>query len=240
LDLTREILSRASLIFCSSELQISAFKEINQKVVFLPDSFPVEEYQLCKIHGTTKTVTISWVGQASTAYQLAVVSDVLRELQQRYGVKILVVSGTDMGRRVRGSRTVQGLISRLGICAEVRPWRRERIAGDLVEADIGIAPIDTSRAFNLEKGAHRVQLYHIAGLPVVASSIASYRWWVRNGVDGFLCNGTSEWLQRLEELVSNWTLRAAMGTAGAARAWDRLAVETVAAECLRWLEDVGS
>jgi glycosyltransferase involved in cell wall biosynthesis len=92
-------------------------------------------------------------------------------------------------------------------------WRAETEARELATAHIGIAPMrddDWSRG----KCALKVLQYMAAGLPVLSSNAGANRDVVVEGETGFLVSSPAGWVEQLERLASNATLRQQMGDAG--------------------------
>lgn len=94
-------------------------------------------------------------------------------------------------------------------------WEAERVSQDLLQADIGIIPIETDPAKGAAsswqvKSENRLTLMMALGLPVVATPIPSYEPVIEQGKNGFLARDKAEWLRCLKALRDP-ALRQSMG-----------------------------
>lgn len=120
--------------------------------------------------------------------------------------------------------------------------RIQRIAWDpvgvyeqLLQADIGIIPIDTDTSASLAsavptwkvKSENRLTMKMAVGLPVVATPIPAYEPIVESGVNAFFARTRGEWLARLEALRDP-ALRAAVGARARASVLQPYSKETQA------------
>ncbi len=86
-------------------------------------------------------------------------------------------------------------------------WSPQRVEQALLEADIGILPIDTTPGPTPDsvpawkvKSANRLTLLMSAGLPVVTSLVPSYAEVLQHGRNGLLAKDRAEWLSALEQM----------------------------------------
>lgn len=96
-----------------------------------------------------------------------------------------------------------------------KAWDSEGVYDAMLQADIGIIPIDKSSGQGEAEGwqvksENRLTLKMAVGLPVVASPIPSYGPVVDQGKNAFLANDRAEWLSRLTALRDP-NFRRAMG-----------------------------
>lgn len=87
-------------------------------------------------------------------------------------------------------------------------WSPQRVEQVLLDADIGILPIDTTAtapqgmpppAWQV-KSANRLTLLMSAGLPVISSLVPSYGEVLRDGINGCLAHDRASWLSGLQQL----------------------------------------
>ena len=71
--------------------------------------------------------------------------------------------------------------------------------------DIGLVPLRKDR-FNESKSHLKGLEYGACGIPCIASSTESYRYWVEPGVNGLLVDGTKprQWREALEVMLESW------------------------------------
>lgn len=86
-----------------------------------------------------------------------------------------------------------------------KTWAPDSVYNQLLAADIGIIPIqpdlvrDTVAAWKV-KSENRLTLMMSTGLPVVATPIPSYEEVIEQGVNGYLAQDISEWMEYLSKL----------------------------------------
>ena len=95
-------------------------------------------------------------------------------------------------------------------------WSLQRQGQYLCESDIGLAPLPDNE-FTRGKCGFKILQYAAAGLPVVASGVGVNREFAKDGVRGLLADSSSQWAEKLAELIENRNLRHQMGDAS--REW---------------------
>lgn len=86
-----------------------------------------------------------------------------------------------------------------------------------IDFDIGLAPIEDT-LFTRSKSYIKALEYGALGIPVIASAAGPYLDYVEDGVTGFLVRKESEWIDRMQLLISDPELREKMGAAGREKA----------------------
>jgi glycosyltransferase involved in cell wall biosynthesis len=75
--------------------------------------------------------------------------------------------------------------------------------------DIAVAPLEDI-GFNECKSNIKWQEYSAASVPVIASNVGPYKF-IQDGETGFKVNSTKQWIEYLEALINNETLRRKIG-----------------------------
>jgi len=91
---------------------------------------------------------------------------------------------------------------------QTRPWHPERVYEHMLNADIGIIPVDMSFdplpgreiSYWQVKSENRLTLKMALGLPVIASPVPSYIDIIKNGTNGYIAYTQKDWLDALEAL----------------------------------------
>lgn len=89
-----------------------------------------------------------------------------------------------------------------------RAWHPERVYQDLMQADIGVIPVDMGFdplpgrdvSYWEVKSENRLTLKMALGLPVIASPVPSYLPIIEQGVNGYIAHTRAEWLDALDAL----------------------------------------
>ena len=94
----------------------------------------------------------------------------------------------------------------------IQPYRIEELPSIVKKCDFGIAPLVDCR-FNSGKSDLKCVEFAAAGLPVIASDVAPYRRFIRQGINGFLVkkNKTKFWIRYMDQLLNDKELRLKMG-----------------------------
>jgi Glycosyl transferases group 1 len=98
-------------------------------------------------------------------------------------------------------------------------WSEAEEARQLAAGQIGISWLPDD-LWSRGKCGLKVLQYQAAGLPVVANPVGSHVEMIRPGVSGFLAGDPAEWIEAVQRLATDHTLRRRMGAAA------RLGVET--------------
>lgn len=96
---------------------------------------------------------------------------------------------------------------------EYVPWNEHTVIEEILECDAGIIPWpEMDQAVRL-KSANRLMLFMSLGLPVIASPVPSYLPIVRQGENGFIADGTHEWMEYIQLLLDEPARRQGIGSA---------------------------
>lgn len=127
------------------------------------------------------------------------------------------------------------------------PWNPEDAYQQMLAADIGIIPVETScptRADGMPpawqvKSENRLSMKMSMGLPVVATPIPAYEPLIEHGVNGFFARSARDWLACLHSLRDP-LCRRAMGLAARATVIDRYSMREQARRLVLLLRQVGT
>ena len=97
-----------------------------------------------------------------------------------------------------------------------RPWTEASEAREIAAADIGISWVPDDAWSRGKCGLKGLQ-YMAAGLPVVANPVGVHVEMVRHGETGFLAATPAEWVEAVDRLARDASLRRRMGQAGRRR-----------------------
>lgn len=210
----KELVEKSDLIVCGSKMQAETAKRANHKISHIVDCVPKEEYPLLYDLSIQKSYnevpTIVWEGTNTSMHQIREVLEVLITLQKTHKFTFIILSN-------RYNKKDEDFISYLknkGLNFTFVEWNLENFKETLAKADIAIAPIDVTKKFNRAKPYNKIISYWAYKLPVIASSIQSYKEIVEQGADGFICKNQGEWIASLSALLTDMSLRKKMGEKG--------------------------
>lgn len=148
-------------------------------------------------------VVVGWAGSPTHLEDFRLVVPALEALCRRYPQVVVAVGGPE---------DVFGLLKEIPDCQKeyLPPVPFEEYPAMLARFDIGLVPL-VDNAFNRCKSDLKGLEYSALGIPFLASPLPAYRRLVKPGENGFLCQGTRDWLSLLGRLVEDEGLRRRMG-----------------------------
>ncbi|MEI8064488.1 MAG: glycosyltransferase family 4 protein, partial [Verrucomicrobiota bacterium] len=182
----QEILRRATAVIVGNEFLADYARQFAGNVTVVPSAVELARYR--RGAGTT----VGWIGSRSTLPYLRPLVPVFQQL----GITPRVISA--------GSPDFP---------SDFRSWQMETEVDELAQLGIGVAPLPDN-PWERGKCAVKILQYMACGLPVVASPVGVQRELVRDGVTGFHATTSTEWRDRLQQLLADAALRQRLGTAG--------------------------
>ena len=143
-------------------------------------------------------IVVGWTGTHTTLHNLEVIDGVISELKNEIDFDFLVISNKP---------------PQWDFDYVYKQWELETEQDDLLKMHIGIMPAKQGPWFEGKCGFKLIQ-YHACGIPAVASSIGVNPLITLHNKTGFIANSKDEWKAYLKKLISDASLRAAMGKEG--------------------------
>jgi len=147
-------------------------------------------------------IRLVWIGSKSTLKYLAEIKPALEEIGSRFDNAILRIICDDF-------------FDLQNMEVEKHQWHKDTEVVNLINSDIGLAPLPDDR-FTRGKCGFKILQYAAAKLPVVASPVGVNAEYVCNGVTGFHAINASQWIDKISKLIENAELRKRMGQEGQA------------------------
>jgi glycosyltransferase involved in cell wall biosynthesis len=169
----------------------------NRNVTVIPTSIDMDRYVPKAGADNDGTVTLGWIGSASTAFYLEQIRGVLDKIYMRHpNTRLKIVSDRfcDLD----------------AMPVEKKMWSREEEIADLHSFDIGLMPL-TDDPWSRGKCGFKLLQYMAVGVPPVCSPVGVNREIVTHGVNGFHAMSESEWLESLGNLIRESGLRRRLG-----------------------------
>ena len=182
------------VVSCGNDYLCDYARRFNSNVVLNPTTIDTSYHK--PIEKTyNNDVVIGWTGSHST---LKYIDEVVPALQKISGFTFVIISDSKISIPVP-SRNVK--------------WKKETEIEDLAQFDIGIMPLPNDEWSKGKCGFKALQ-YMAMEIPTVVSPVGVNTKIVTDGVDGFICNTTAEWITALEKLIKDPQLRKKLGAAG--------------------------
>jgi glycosyltransferase involved in cell wall biosynthesis len=171
-------------------------KKYNKNVVILPTTIDTEHHHnQIKIH-QNKTLTIGWTGTLTTMRYLNDVVPVLRELEEEFEFKTLIISNQAPDFNLRG--------------LVFQHWNKETEIEDLLKLDVGLMPLEDDIWAKGKCGFKALQ-YMALGIPPLVSPVGVNTQIVAHAENGFVCAAQQDWYQSIKRLLTEPELRAKLG-----------------------------
>lgn len=168
----------------------------------IPTVVDMQRYKLDGSHQQPEKQSkpiVGWIGSPATAHYLKLLAQPLQQLAKECQFSALAI----------GARKEQ----LEGLLFDSLGWSEETETELIASLDIGLMPLENT-PWEQGKCGYKLIQYMASGLPVIASNVGANKDIVKHGVNGYLVNSESEWLDSLRKLALDPVLRKKMGMAG--------------------------
>ena len=220
------LVRRASLVTVATPYLRERYAALNPATVVLPNCLPRAIWKGApRPRAASGGLTIGYCGTKWHERDLELVEEALIEASRRYPGLRLAFLGC-VTRRLRELPNAR--FARFE--GDYREWPGRLAAAGI---DIAVVPLADDPFNNCKSHIKFLELGYL-GIPAVFSDVAAYRDTVEDGVTGLLVRGgTQAWLEALERLIGDWTLRRRIGESARKAVIERHLLET---NCGRWLD----
>lgn len=169
-------------------------RQYNKNVEVLPTVVDTQYH-----HASKKTknsvMVIGWTGSHSTLPYLEPLVPVLRQLEQLYAFRFLVIADKNPHLALDSF--------------EFLPWNKNSEIDDLGRIDVGVMPLLEDQWSAGKCGFKAIQ-YMALGIPALVSPVGVNTQIVTNGLNGYHCPSDADWYNKLEKLLCQPDLLATM------------------------------
>jgi L-malate glycosyltransferase len=184
------------VITCTPHLD-KFVRQFNCHTTDISSTVDTEKYRPANDHNAVKKLTIGWSGSHSTSKYFYLLENIFKELQKKYCFRILVIG--DKGVHIDG------------LNIEAVDWDEVTEIYYLQQIDIGVYPLPNEEWVLGKSGLKAIQ-YMALGIPTAATAIGANFRVIEHGRSGFLAKNEKEWIETLEKLLSDASLRERVGT----------------------------
>jgi len=199
-DKTRDIITRASIVFAGNKYLADFAKQFNSNVVIVPTTIDTELYKpVSKV--SKEKICIGWSGSITTIEHMETKMQALKAIKKIYGDKVyfkIIGDGSYFSEDLK----TKGL-----------PWKKESEIEDMLEFDIGIMPLPDTEWAKGKCGLKGLQ-YMALGIPTIMSPVGVNSEIITDSINGFLAGSDEEWVEKLSLLIDSFELRQKLGNAG--------------------------
>jgi glycosyltransferase involved in cell wall biosynthesis len=195
-------------------------KKYNDSVVTIPTGLEFDDYQYDITKPNDGKIRLVWIGSRSTLKYLYEIKAALEYTGEDYDNVILRIIADEFFKLDN-------------MLVEEYQWSKETQAENLMECDIGLAPLPDDR-FTRGKCGFKILQYYAASLPVVASPVGVNKDFIEKSKGGIIAENFDNWVQALSKLIEDEPIRTAMGKYGKdyVRNFDCQVIKEKLAKCL--------
>ncbi|MEK6777650.1 MAG: glycosyltransferase [bacterium] len=203
------------LVFAGNSYLSSMVGNLGARSILVPtcidlDRYPAPDHKRSR---GDRILHLGWIGSRSTLPHLADLAPVFLGLSKTsMPMDLTIICDT--------------FLDNVGIPVRKKTWSKNTEVADLMELDVGLAPLPED-AWTRGKSATKVIQYMAAGLPVVCSPVGANADIVRDGVTGYYARNPDEWVDNILHLAKDPEARARMGREGRKLVEDSYSVQAV-------------
>lgn len=217
------VMRSAALVIAGNDyLAQRAYRAGASRVEILPTVIDLGHYAITpQPHNTI--FTIGWIGSRSSAAYFNEIRPALQALCQCANIRIRTVGAPTFALE--------------GVPLEAKSWCETTEVQELQQFDVGIMPLRDSPWERGKCGFKLIQ-YMACARPVIGSPVGVNTQIIEHGVNGFLATSTSEWIQAVQRLMHDPTLRQRMGAAGRAKVEEHYCLQVTAPKLAQLFREV--
>jgi len=215
------LMARSGGVIVGNQYLAAYAQQYNPYVLLAPTAIDTDRYRVkqAESFSPSGSACIGWIGTPLTVSYLSEIADALRILAERYDIALKVIGAPSF--RIEGVPMV------------AIPWRLDTEVEELLSCDIGVMPL-TNEAYSWGKCGAKLLQYMGVGIPAVASPVGANREIIQQGENGFLAQTPDEWVGRLEQLITDVSLRRKLGSAARESVERDYALSTIAARLIEF------
>lgn len=223
-----KLMASASLIVAGNHyLAQRALAAGAQRVELLPTVVDLDRYITKTYVGLDEQVSVPrlvWIGSPSTLKYLELIAKPLAMLAKLTPFSLRIIGG--------------GYLSIPGVDVETLAWSEQLEAELIEECEVGIMPL-LNTPWEHGKCAYKLIQYMACGLPTVASPVGANCEVIIDEVTGFFANSDEAWVEKLERLLRDATLRKQLGDAGRERVAAHYCLQKATPQLVDMLKNLG-
>ena len=198
----RRMMKICDQVWAGNHYLASAALAFNPRVSILPTSVNTEKYRI-DARKPDDSIDLVWIGSKSTRKYLTDALPALESVAKQHPqIRLKIIANFDLATNHLKTLPVQ--------------WSEASEATELANSHVGIAPM-SENPWTRGKCALKVLQYMAAGLPVVASPAGINKDVVIHDETGYLATTEQEWINYIQRLVEDPSLRKRLGETGRKR-----------------------
>ena len=217
-------IARSQMIFAGNSYLADYAVRFNKNIRIVPSA--VDTATLHPNGKINDRFTIGWIGTHQNQEYLNPVKELLiRFIRQNRDTRLIVVSDHPMGNiPFDGEQII------------FRPWSALNENEQINEFTVGIMPLPDT-AWSLGKCSYKMLQYMACAKPVLVSPVGKNRELLSEGNIGFGATHEKDWMEALQVLKDDSTLRNVLGKNGRKLAEEKYSVKTWTPLLLQYMEE---
>ena len=207
---TQSVVKRATVVIAGNHELATWARRSNPRVEIIPTTIDTDSYLVPARNDPNRQLCIGWSGSRTTIQHLEALTGVLREVQQKTGVRLKVIGDEDYAIP--------------GASVESSAWSEEGELSELSEIDVGVMPLPDDPWARGKCGLKALQ-YMALGIATVMSPVGVNRE-IAGGGAALLASTDAEWREALTRLTEDAGFRLETGARGRQRVEERYSTRT--------------
>ena len=214
---SKAILKLAEAVDCVV-VTTNAMKDVvsgrNQNVFKILDNFEEVNGIRKNSFELNRPIRIAWEGVGGTLFQVGLIKNALNHLAVTHDIELWIVTDRKYNAFLGTYFERDSEEQSMTYFKNVRffDWSIENLK-NLVNADIGIIPIDLNNELTAGKPANKLLLFWQLGLPTITSNTSEYRMAMAETGYEFTCVNEADWVDNLTKVIKSRDLRSNISAA---------------------------
>lgn len=204
------IISWSYKVSAGNQYLIDHASNFNKLLVHNPTTIETENRHI-PVPKKNQPIIIGWTGTHSTLKYIEALREPLEQLAQSTQFEFIIIADKSPDKAFPNQRYVT--------------WNKETEIDDLNQIDIGLMPLKDDQ-WAMGKCGFKALQFMALEIAVLVSPVGVNQSMVQNGLQGFHCLSTDDWIEKLKLLMGDATLRNKMGKAGRRKVINEYSVES--------------
>ncbi len=230
----------AAAVSVGSHSLLNWARKYNSSCYLVPTVVQIEKYsglgktKEIRKHGELK---VGWIGGAIDQYEnLRLLVPVFRKLlKEGNRLEFVLIGALGSPKVYRLFRGIRGLKTKF---VDKLDWANPQAVPAAIQSfDIGVMPL-VDNEWNRGKCSFKAIEYMAVGVATVASKVGENNYLIRDGVDGFLAKDEAEWVEKMQQLLTDFALRDRLAQAGQRRIKANYTYEVVIPQMIKVFKEI--